>query len=261
VTVAWITGGGSGIGRALAQALYQQGARVAISGRRVNVLEETVRDVRQSGGTGEIAAFPCDVANPRAIDQTAAAIERSWNAITLLINNAGVNSYRSVLEAPLEDYEKLFAINCLGPIAAVQRVLPAMQRQGAGTIVNVSSVLGRWGSSSSAAYSVSKYAVAGYTDILRQQLDGSGVHVMGVYPGYIRTSMTQPFVTPGSWKSRAGTSPETMARAILRGIRRGSGEVCYPFYVSWMVRFHRWFPSWSDRIARALRQRGERAVP
>lgn len=260
LSVSWVTGGGTGIGRALAQALYRRGARVAISGRRPEALETAAREIKsaEKDAGGEVVAFPCDVSDPTDVQRVVAAIDGKWGPVTQLFNNAGSNSNRSVNEAPLDDYETMWKINCLGAITCAQSVLPAMLRRGEGAIVNVSSVLGLFASSGSASYSVSKYALAGYSTALRQGIAGRGVHVLTVYPGFIKTAMTLPFVKPNSFKERWGATPTAMANAILSALDRRKAELFFPWYVPWAVRLHRAFPTLADRLAVRVRHRNER---
>ena len=249
--VAWVTGGGTGIGCALAQALSQKNYHVAISGRRAEVLAETAASLSRQQTVA--AAFPCDVTDAAAVQQTVEAIQQRWGPVDLLINNAGVNAHHSLQDATAEEFETHFRINCLGPLYCTKAVLPSMRQRHTGAIVNISSVLGQWASCNSAAYSVSKYALAGLTDVLQQDLVGSGIHVLGVYPGYIRTAMTEPFVQPGSWKRHFGKTPDALAQAILQALERRRPELHYPFYVPWVIRLHRWVPVWMNRLARRAR--------
>ena len=128
-----------------------------------------------------------------------------------------------------------------------------MRQRRSGAIVTVSSVLGHWASAGSASYSVSKYATTGFIDLLRQELIGSGIQVLGVFPGFIQTDMTLPFVKPGSPKASFGKTPLQMADAILRALRKGKTELYYPFYVPWLLRLHRWLPMTADRLARKVK--------
>ena len=165
-----------------------------------------------------------------------------WGVIDLLVNNAGSNFHHELLDTTFEEYLKSFEINCLSSINCTQARAPEMLKNGRGSIVNISSIYGRWASSNSASYSVGKYAVAGYTDALRQGLIGTPLHVMGVFPGFIRTDMTMPFVVPGSLRSRMGKTPDQMAKVISRALNRKKPELYYPWYVPWVLRLHRWFP-------------------
>ncbi len=251
---AWVTGGGTGIGRALAKALYREGYRVAISGRRAEVLAESVREISQKSGPGEIISLPGDVSRPEDVRSMAEGLKSHSIVPDLLVNNAGSNSYHRYQETTSEEFRKALETNCLSATYCINAVLPAMREAGGGAIVNVSSVLGKWGSCGSAAYSVSKYAMTGLTDVLRQEFSSASIHVMGVFPGFIRTAMTDPFVHPGSLKARFGATPESMAQAILQGLRRRQAEVHFPWYVPWFLRIHRVFPKWSDHLAGRLRR-------
>lgn len=129
-----------------------------------------------------------------------------------------------------------------------------MQAANRGAIVNISSVLGKWASANCPAYSVSKYAMTGFTDSLRQELARTSIHVMGVYPGFIRTAMTNPFVEPGTFRARLGKSPEAMARAIRRGLRQRKAEVRYPWYVPLALHLHDLFPGLLEAVRRRFRE-------
>lgn len=246
--IAWITGGGTGIGRALAQALYQDGHRVVISGRRSEVLEQAAREIQQQPSRGSIWAIAGNAGDPNFAPSVRQQVLAKWGEIDWLINNAGVNDYKNFQQATPADFEASFRINCLSAIYCTRVVLPAMQTRRAGAIVNVSSVLGKWASPSSSSYSVSKYALTGFTESLRQELIGSGVHIMGVYPGFIRTAMTQPFVTPGSRRDRAGKTPEQMAAQIVCGLYRKKRDVMYPWYVPLGLHLHQLFPSLLEKL-------------
>lgn len=251
--VAWVTGGGTGIGRAVAEALYREGYWVAISGRRRNVLVDAAREISAFKGRGEIHAFEADVTNSNQIKTAISTLAKPSGKIHLLVNNAGDNPHHSFQETTLEEFQKSFNINCLSAIQIVKEVLPLMRHGEGATIVNMSSILGKWASSDSPSYSVGKYALTGFTDMLRQYLVGTGIHVMGVYPGFIQTAMTAPFVKQGSIKAHFAASPEAMARAILKGIKHKKAEVHYPWYVPWLLRFHRAMPGIAAQVARRVK--------
>jgi short-subunit dehydrogenase len=252
--VAWITGGGTGIGRALAELLMRQGARVVITGRRKEILEQAADELAALAGGGQVLAISGSASDPKHAKDVISQVSDRWGSINLLVNNAGTNFNHSLLDTTFEEYLKSFEINCLSAINCTQAVLPEMLKKGRGEIVNISSIYGRWASSNSASYSVGKYAVTGYTDALRQALIHTPIHVMGVFPGFIRTDMTQPFVVPGSLRSRMGKSPDQLARAVLAALKSRKPELYYPWYVPWVLRLHRWFPLMADRLARRVKR-------
>jgi short-subunit dehydrogenase len=254
MTIAWVTGGGTGIGRALAKRLYRDGASVVISGRRKEVLDQAVAAISMEPSSGHILAIAGDASDPAHVTDVVAQIVNRWGPVNLLINNAGVNFHHSLSETTSEEYQRSFEINCLAAIRTTSAVLPAMRKVGAGAIVNISSIYGQWASARSASYSVGKYALAGYTDALRQSLIGTGVHAMGVFPGFIQTDMTMPFVQPGSFKLRFGKTPDQMAEAIFLALDRKKPNLYFPWYVSWALRLHRWMPRISDRVLERVKQ-------
>lgn len=246
MSVAWITGGGTGIGRALAEALARDGWRVAITGRRPEVLEQAVAAMRRE----EVAAVPANASDAGQVARAHDAIRQRWGDVNLLVNNAGVNTFHSFHESTPEEFAESFRVNCLSAVVCTRAVLPAMLIARRGAIVNVSSILGRWASSASASYSVSKYALAGLTEALRLELVGTGVHVMGVYPGLIATAMTERALARNPRAAKFVRSPEAMARAILKGLNRRDRDVLYPWYVAVALHLHRWFPGTLERLQR-----------
>jgi short-subunit dehydrogenase len=249
MTVAWVTGGGSGIGRALAYRLSEEGAHVVITGRHQEKLDETARLIRTHSAPGQILPIAGDAFDSAHVEEVVSRVSKEWGPINLLINNAGANLDSGQPRASFERYQQSLEINCLTAIRVAEAVLPAMRKAGEGSIVNISSIYGRWASGRSLSYSVGKYAMAGYTDALRQSLVGTGLHVMGVYPGFIMTQMTLPFIAPGSLKASFGKTPDQLARAVLTAWRRRKTELYFPWYVPWVLRFHRWMPKWSDSLA------------
>lgn len=251
MNVAWVTGAGTGIGRALAFLLAERGMAVVISGRRREPLEDTTKAIQAKFPGARISAVVGDVADPNHAPQAVGEAAR-LGQLTVLINNAGSNPNHPFEETTPEEFRQTFEANCLGAILCAKAALPALRASG-GSIVNVGSVLGKWASRGSAAYSVAKYAVTGLTDLLRQELINSPVHVLGVYPGFIRTPMTEPFVEKGSVREKVGKTPDDMARAILKALDRKAATLHYPWYVSWLLVLHRWAPKSADRFARRMR--------
>lgn len=250
MSVAWITGGGTGIGHALAEQLCQRGYAIAITGRRQGPLQETVQTILKKIPGARVAAWDGDVSKPDQLKRIHEEILGKWGPVSVLLNNAGYNPHHGFDETSNQEFQQSWETNCLGAVYAARLVLPAMKQQRGGTIINISSILGLWASPRSMAYSVSKYAIAGFTDALRQELLGSGVHVMGVYPGFIKTAMTEPFVKPGSMKSHFGKTPDQMARAILKGMDKRKARVQYPAYSYWLPLLYNIAPRWMESFAK-----------
>jgi len=253
MTIAWITGGGTGIGRALAESLYRDGARVVISGRRPDVLEAAARDISSHPG-GEVLPIAGNAADPAHIAGVILRVKEKWGPVDLLINNAGANTNHAFDQSPPAEYEEVFINNTLSAIRATQAVLPDMLVARKGAIVNISSIYGLMASGRSASYTVSKHALSGYTEVLRQGVEGTGVHVLGVYPGFIRTAMTLPFVRTGSIRSYLGKSPEALAEAIRQALRKKKRHLYYPWYVPWALRLNRWMPGLTELLAQKVKR-------
>ncbi len=251
--VGWITGGGSGIGRALAAQLCRDGFRVAISGRRPDILLRAASEIEKEYGKGCILALPGDASQPDYVNGAFSTIRQSLGDVELLINGAGVNTFRSFQDTTIQEYVESFSVNCISAIVCAKAVLPTMLELRRGTIVNISSLAGKWASAKSSAYSVAKHALVGFTDSLRQELQPKGVHVMGVYPGYIRTPMIMDRIAPHSLLERLSATPESMAAAILKGIGRKKREVFYPWYVSALLQSHQWLPGPMESLLRVFK--------
>ena len=175
--VAIITGASHGIGRAAARALHGRGARVVVNARREDKLAEVAAE---TGGTA-VAGDITDAA------VRARVVEACGGRIDILVNNAGYGEPGPVETVREEDYRYQFEINVFALGAMIQAVLPAMRRQRAGRIVNISSVAGRFGYPLFGWYCASKHAVEGLSDSLRLEARPWGVHVVLIEPGPVRT--------------------------------------------------------------------------
>ena len=186
--VVMVTGASRGLGRALAVAYGEAGARVALCARGDEALEETAGHVRGAGG--EAVARALDVTDRRAVNAFADAIEARWGALDVLVNNASVlDPRRPLRDVELDDWRSVLEVNVTGALIASQAVLPGMRARGRGSIINVSSGVGneprsRWG-----AYAVSKVALEGLTWNMAREERDAGVRVNAVDPGRMRTPM------------------------------------------------------------------------
>jgi len=223
-----ITGASSGIGAATARRLAGQGMRVALTARRQDRLEALAQEIRERGGAA--LAIPADLADPHAREALVRRIEETWGPVEVLINNAGFGYYGTVEETPRDVVERMFAVNVLAPIHLVQLVLPGMRRQGRGHIINVASVAGHIAAPPLTVYSATKFAVVGFSEGLRRELEPLGIHVTVISPGPVRTEFGQVAsglaVDPGAVPG--GLDPEAVARAIARALRRPAREIVIP---------------------------------
>jgi NADP-dependent 3-hydroxy acid dehydrogenase YdfG len=196
--VAWVTGGGSGIGQAGAIELAKAGATVAVSGRRAEVLQETLKLVAAAGGKAE--ALPLDVSDKTQVAKAAARLLEKHGRCDILVNSAGLNvPKRFYKDLTAEDWDKVIGINLNGALYCMRAVLPAMRAQRDGLVINVSSWLGRWvGYLGGAAYGASKHAMATITHHLNLEEGMHGIRGCVIYPGEVATPILKTRPTPPS---------------------------------------------------------------
>ena len=162
--VAVVTGAGSGIGRALAEELASAGAQLALADLNAAALEETLAML----GSTSARLYQVDVADPSAVNQFALQVQKDFGRASLLINNAGVALYGTFAEVSLDDMQWLFRINFWGVVHGCKSFLPLLQQEPDAHVVNLSSVYGLFGPPGQSAYASSKFAVRGFTEVLRQ---------------------------------------------------------------------------------------------
>ncbi|MFF7559526.1 SDR family oxidoreductase [Streptomyces pseudovenezuelae] len=201
-SVALVTGGSRGIGRALVTALYERGAKKVYA---------TARDPRTVTHPDAVP-LALEVSDPASV---AAAAEQAQD-VTLLINNAGASVNASFLDAPVEDVRREFETNFFGPLLVTRAFVPVIERNGGGHILNVHSVLSWLGVAGS--YSASKAALWSQTNSLRLDLRPRGIEVTGLHVGYVDTDMTAKIDAPK-------VTPESVAAQALDGIEAGAFEV------------------------------------
>jgi NAD(P)-dependent dehydrogenase (short-subunit alcohol dehydrogenase family) len=211
-----VTGGGSGVGQAVALALIHQGWRVAILGRRTEALAETVR---LAGDVGlRLLPVVCDIGKPEQVASMAVEVEQELGEVEVLVNAAGTNAPKRALEVlSLEDYHAMMDANLNGAYYCVQAFLPAMRKRGSGTIVNVVSDAGKQASPKAGpAYVMSKFGMAGLTQSINAEERGRGVRASAIFPGDIDTPLLnkRPVVPDADARARM-MKPEDIADCVL----------------------------------------------
>ncbi|MDO3721521.1 SDR family oxidoreductase [Marinobacter sp. chi1] len=230
--VAVVTGAGSGIGRALAQALAAKGCRLALSDVNDTGLAETVKSL----GEVEVKSYHLDVSDRDAIYAHAEQVRKDFGQVNLVINNAGVALSASVREMTDEDFKWVMDIDFWGVAHGTRAFLPHLIESGDGHVVNISSVFGLIGVPKQSAYNSAKFAVRGFTEALRQEmkLEEQAVEVSCVHPGGIRTNIANA-ARMGKSENAAGlrkgfdklalTTPEKAANTIVKGILRNESRI------------------------------------
>src|SRR5467141_3458619 len=233
--VAVVTGAGSGIGRALAQQRAAAGSALALADIDEAGLLETAQSLEKKSAL--VTTHVLDVADEEAVRSFAEDVSKRHKRVTLLINNAGVAMEGTFEEISLDEFRWLMNINFWGTVYGVKYFLPLLRREKRAHIVNLSSVFGLIAPPGQPAYSASKFAVRGFTECLRHELEGTPVRVSCVHPGGIRTAIARR-ARIGAGVTRTGreedvprfeklfrTSPEEAASRILRGVERSEPRI------------------------------------
>ena len=184
-----ITGASSGIGRCTAQHLAARGARVVLTARRADALDDVVREIEAAGG--QAVAVPGDVTRKEDLQSVARAAVERFGRIDTWVNNASVYIQGRVQELTLDEYRRILDVNVVGTINGTQCALDVMLPQGSGVIVQVSSVAAKRGVPYTSPYSAAKAALDGFTSALRAELWGSGVRLSLLYPPTVDTPIYQ----------------------------------------------------------------------
>jgi len=254
-TVAVVTGAASGIGRALAVRLAQEGASLAIADIKAPALDETAQMLRPAGGSPvKVTTHVVDVSDKERVAAFAREVVEAHGRASLLINNAGVGLFGTVDQLSIEDIEWLMGVNFWGVVHGVKHFLPILRRQPQAHIVNISSVFGIVSPAGHSAYVASKFAVRGFTEALRHELAGGPVKVSVVHPGGIKTNIANN-ARPGAGADQAAvereraifniaarTSPDTAADRIVRGMLRDEERILVGADAWAIDRIQRWAP-------------------
>ena len=195
--VAIITGGGRGIGRAIAIAYAAEGAQIVIAARSTEQLDEVAREITEQGA--EVLTVPTDLRINADVENLVQKTVDRFGRIDILVNNAGVNPRGLFLDSTDEEWEQGWQINVMGVVRCCRAALPIMQQQGSGNIINVGSGMGQVGHANLSVYCASKAALHGLTQAIAEEIWQDGIIANVLIPGPVRTELSKP-----AWEN-AGT--------------------------------------------------------
>lgn len=272
--VAVITGAGSGIGRCLAVQLAQRGASLALCEIDPARLAESAQAARTAGSPC-VSEHLLDVADAAAVATLPAAVEAVHGRVSDVFNNAGVSVIGTFQQITPADFEWLFGINFWGVVNMSRAFLPLLMREPSARLVNVSSVFGLIGVPRQSAYCASKFAVRGFTESLRHELEGSSVRVVQVHPGGVKTQIahsarhavavdeTARQAMADHFVQSVHTTAERAAECILSGLDRGELRIRIGADARMLDRLARLAPVryWGVLRKRAQREAAKAGIP
>lgn len=228
--VAIVSGGGTGIGRAVALALAGEGARVAVCGRRVRPLQETVKAIEALKGQG--LAIQADVAEAEAVQEVVDRTLETFGAVHILVNNAGIGGGGYIHAHDIESWDRVMAVNLRGPFLFARAVLPLMRAQRGGQIINISSESGLEYYQGDGAYGVAKHALNALGEYIQRENQDLGVRVNMICPGMVVTEMTEH--TPGLKHEKCLQGEDIADLVVWLLTRRANVKIGRPILIQTM---------------------------
>ena len=221
-----ITGASSGIGRALAEALAAERARLVLNARREEKLRELADRLAAAGCQVELVLG--DVTDPAVRQSIIDRAHSAFGGLDVLVNNAGIGALGRFDEADSERLRQIMEVNFFALVELTRLALPLLKAGRQPLVVNVASILGQRGIPLSSEYCASKFAVRGFSESIRAELTKNGVDVLVVSPGTTETEFFSSVIErrgPVPWAERRGQSPEAVARRTVRAMRHGRHEI------------------------------------
>lgn len=244
-----LTGASGGIGQALARELATRGARLGLVGRDSGPLIRLAAEL--NGSAGEALVIPADLTASSGRESARSDMHQGFGGIDVLINNAGVTDFTNFVDQDPEAIGRIFELNALAPMQLTRAILPELLERGRGRIVNLGSVFGSIAFPCFASYSASKFALRGFSEALRRELDGTGVGVTYVAPRAVKTPLNSPAVyRMAAAVKMTMDDPETVARQVVRAVEADQKDVYLGFPESLFVRVNALLPRLVDGALR-----------
>jgi short-subunit dehydrogenase len=254
-----ITGASMGIGEAIAKSFADESARVVLLSRDAGRAEAARGRI---GHTERTLALACDVRHREDIDRVLSLTLHHFQRIDVWINNAGHGLLDAVDTVEMDALHETFDTNFFGTVVCMQAALAVMKQQGWGTIINISSVAGHIPLPFHAVYSATKFAMNAFGKAANIELKSSGIHVMTVCPGYVRTDFSANAVRGREARtvrpsSVRGISAQRVARAVMRGYRKQKREIVVPWTMHPAIKVYQLFPGLVERTMVKMSRRVE----
>jgi NADP-dependent 3-hydroxy acid dehydrogenase YdfG len=251
---ALITGGGAGLGEAMARKFAAKGYRVMISDRDAARAEAVAESIGQAASW-----FAMDITDEEGWAGLVAEVEEKFGHLDVLVNNAGVAVAGTLEETSLDDWRWVMDIDLIGVAAGCKAFAPMMRQRGRGHIINVASAAGFAAAPGINAYGTAKAAVIALSEMLRAELVDAGVQVSVLCPAFVKTRLTETMRAPdGSyqkrverWMQNSGVSADDVAEAVCRAVDRPKFMLLTHKETRWAWRLKRWFPEWYFRTMMA----------
>ncbi|NOY30613.1 MAG: SDR family NAD(P)-dependent oxidoreductase [Planctomycetes bacterium] len=230
-----ITGASSGIGRALARELAPHGPHLLLAARSQGPLEELADELLKLGAASA-RAFVVDVTDPQSRGALVGQIGDLWGSLDLLVNNAGISAHGRFTNSTEQTLRQIMEVNFFAAAELTRLTLPFLRRGQDPMVVNVGSILGHRGIPHNSEYCASKFALRGWSEAIRPELDRDDIALLLVSPGTTETKFFEHLISQEGqlpWGKTSGISPEEVARQIVRGIEHDRREI---------------FPNWRGRL-------------
>jgi NAD(P)-dependent dehydrogenase (short-subunit alcohol dehydrogenase family) len=206
--IAVVTGATRGIGRAIAQALLQQGVTVVICGRSQEAVDTAVNEMKS---LGRVEGHACDVGRFEQVQQLFASVAKSFGKLDILVNNAGIGGFASVHEITPDHWRAIIDTNLSGPFYCVHEAVPLMKKAGGGFVLNIGSLAGKNPFAGGSAYNASKFGLNGFSEAIMMDLRHDNIRVSQIMPGSVQTEFTGSGGSGGDWK----IAPEHFAETAV----------------------------------------------
>jgi NAD(P)-dependent dehydrogenase (short-subunit alcohol dehydrogenase family) len=259
--VALVTGGSSGLGRAIAEAFAAAGAKVVIAGLEADAVEKTSAELGADGS--DVLGIPADVTRQEDVDRLFAGTLERFGRLDALVNCAGRSMRGKLVDTTPEQFRELMELNLLGTVRCTRAAVPHLLKR-RGHVVNIGSLAAKSAARWVGAYPATKHAVAGYSQQLRLELGPEGLHVLLVCPGPIARKDARLYPlegledlperarAPGAGVKIKGIPPEKLARAILRACERRRPELVVPAKARLLFAVSQLCPGLGDWIVRRM---------